>query len=184
MRVFVAIDLDPGLKNSIRDFVQSLRRTGAAVKWVDPAGMHLTLKFLGETDPGSVLSIEEEIRRVASVSPRFPLVFEGTGCFPSERKPRVFWIGVQDQPALAELQASLERSLARLGFPPEERSFRPHLTIGRVKGAAGLSEAVEELGKSRTRCFGEMAVGSLTFFQSTLRPGGAEYRALAECGLS
>jgi 2'-5' RNA ligase len=184
MRVFVAIELDPGVKKTVGDFVQNIRRTGAAVKWINPGGMHLTLKFLGEVDPGTLRSIEEEIRKAASLSSKFPLVLEGTGSFPSGRRPRVLWIGVRDEPALAALQASLEKGLGSLGFPPEERPFRPHLTVGRVKGPAGLAGAVEELEKSREVRFGEMAVEKLTLFQSILKPEGAVYRALAEFTLS
>jgi 2'-5' RNA ligase len=184
MRVFVAIELDPGLKKAVGDFVQNIKRTGAAVKWIDPGGMHLTLKFLGEIDPGILPSIEEEIRKAASLSLKFPLVLEGTGSFPSERRPRVLWIGVRDEPALTALQASLEKGLGPLGFPPEDRAFRPHLTVGRVKGTAGLPGAVERFEKSRDTLFGEMAVEKLALFQSVLKPEGAVYRALAEFALS
>ena len=183
MRVFVAIDLDPGLKKTVREFVEVVRKTGAAVRWVDSGGMHLTLKFLGEIDPRTVPSVEEEIRRASALSRRFPLVLEGTGCFPGGRRPRVLWIGIREEPALGDLHKRLDEGLARLGFVQEERPFHAHLTIGRVKGPGGLSGVLGELEKSRTALFGTMAVEKVTLFQSILRPAGAEYRVVTEFDL-
>ncbi len=183
MRIFVAIDLDPGLKAAVAEFIRTLRRREAAVKWIDPEGMHLTLKFLGETALDVVPAVEEEIRRAASLSRPFPLVLEGTGCFPSERRPRVLWIGIQDHPELSKLQSSLEEGLARIGFPSEKRPFHAHLTIGRIKRPAGLDRVVSILNKAQQTRFGEMTAEKVTLFQSTLRPEGAQYTVVTECGL-
>ncbi len=180
MRIFIAIDLDPNLKNSLQDLIRKLQKTGSHVKWVGLQGMHLTLKFLGETDPETILSVEGEIRRAVSEYSPFSLTFSGTGVFPGESRPRVLWIGLHDEPVLLRLQKSLEEGLKGLGFPAESRPFRPHLTLGRVKGPSGLRDVGADFSKYRDSYFGEMRVDRVALFQSVLKPAGAQYNILSE----
>ncbi len=183
MRAFIAIDLDAELKTTLQDLVLKLKRTGADVRWAGAAGMHLTLKFLGEIGAESVSAVEAVMGAAAAAAPRFPLVLRGTGTFPEGGNPRVLWAGFEETPSLETLQRALEDGLEREGFPREERAFHPHLTLGRVKGPSRLREAVLELEKNSDRRFGEMTVRKLTLFESVLRPQGAEYRAAAEVDL-
>lgn len=114
-------------------------------------------------------------------SDRIPLTVSGTGAFPpGSRTPRVLWAGVQAAPSLSLLQEEIEAGCETLGFARETRPFSPHLTLGRVKSPAGLAPVLQEFEKSREAAFGEMIVGRLTFFQSTLKPSGAEYSIIRE----
>ncbi len=184
MRVFIAIDLDPGIKKALQDFVRSLRGTRADIRWVEPGGMHLTLKFLGEVDAGRALRIQTILAAAAARQAAFPLRLEGTGAFPGERSPRVLWVGAVAGPGLAALQSELEETLEAEGFEREPREFKPHLTLGRVKGPARIGDAMIELEKRRADSFGEMTVRRVALFESRLRPEGAEYRIVHEAELA
>jgi 2'-5' RNA ligase len=183
VRAFIAIDLDPGIKTALEALVRSLKATRADIRWVGPAGMHLTLKFLGEIDADRAARVEGVLAGVAGRHAAFPIRLEGTGAFPSERSPRVLWVGFAAEPGLVTLQTDLEAALDAEGFERENRAFTPHLTLGRVKGPGRLAEAVAELGRHRGDAFGGMIVSRLTLFESRLQPQGAEYRIVSEAGL-
>lgn len=146
--------------------------------------MHLTLKFLGEVDEDRIPAIQTLMSETAVASPAFALTFKGTGVFPPQaRTPRVLWIGTEEQPAILGLAERLAAALERVGFEREERPFRPHLTLGRVRHGSGIHDAVAELEKNRDTPFGEMTVRRITLFRSILKPTGAEYSILGESAL-
>lgn len=185
MRTFIAIDLDDSLKKALETLVGELRLLAANVRWVGVAGMHLTLKFLGEVseeDAAGVISILEDVAARHRV---FGLVLEGTGAFPPGRRdPRVLWVGAAAEPPVLALQEDVERGMEKLGFEREKRQFHPHLTLGRVKIPSRLDLLAQELRKYQDHRFGEMSVRKFTFFQSILKPSGAEYAILKEFHLA
>jgi len=184
VRAFIAVDLDPGIKERLQALVGDLRATRADVRWIEAGGMHLTLKFLGEIDDGRALRVREILASVASRHHPFSLRLEGTGAFPTETRPRVLWAGCDAGPQLAALQEELDRSLAAEGFEREARAFTPHLTLGRVKGPGRIDKAMAELARHRDEHFGAMTVAKIILFESQLRPQGAEYRSVAEAALT
>lgn len=183
MRTFIALDLDPAIKTALRSLIQELKKSGTAVKWVGTEGMHLTLKFLGEISPDQVGIVQEGLRNAASHVSFFPVVVSGTGCFPNVSKPRVIWAGIEKSDALLELQKYVEKEMGSRGFPRENRPFHAHLTLGRVKGLTNIRSVIAEVEKYQEAVFGEMVVRRMTFFQSVLRPEGAEYRVISEFDL-
>lgn len=184
MRAFIAVDLAPEIKAVLRDLVRTLKATRADVRWVEPDGMHLTLKFLGEIDAARADRVREALGATARRHPAFPLRLEGTGAFPGDRAPRVFWAGVAAGPELSALHEDLEAALAAEGFEPEAREFRPHLTLGRVKGPERLGDAAAALDGHRAEPFGAMTVRRIALFESRLAPGGASYRIVDEAELA
>jgi 2'-5' RNA ligase len=185
VRVFIAIDLDPHIKTNLTGFLTHLKNLGRArISWVRQEGMHLTLKFLGEVDEPLLEKVKALLQEVGAVSRPFLLKVRGTGVFPpGARNPRVLWVGVEEDPALGELQARLESSLKKLGFPREDRPFHPHLTLGRVKSPGDLRLVLAELEKRRDDVFGEMMARTIILFRSTLKATGAEYAPLIESRL-
>jgi len=183
LRAFIAVDLDPGLKAAVRELVRKLEAFRADVRWTRADGNHLTLKFLGEIDDASAGRVKAVLGEVASRHKAFSLRLEGTGVFPGERKPRVLWIGVVAGPELGAFQEELEEALGREGFPREERAFKPHLTLGRVKGRDRLDKVLAELAAHARDDFGGMAVARIALFESRLRPDGAEYHIVEEVSL-
>jgi 2'-5' RNA ligase len=180
VRAFIAIDLEPEIKESLRSLVRDLRATRADIRWVSGEGIHLTLKFLGPIDETQALGVKEILKDVASHHHAFPLRLEGTGAFPGEISPRVLWVGLAGEPELLALQDDLDNALEAKGFEREKRAFSPHLTLGRVKGPERVAKAVNELAKHREESFGAMTVRKVALFESLLHPDGAEYRIVFE----
>jgi 2'-5' RNA ligase len=183
LRTFVAIDLDPKLKEVLQSLVIKLKKTGADVHWVGFPGMHLTLKFLGEVEEEGLPAIGRVVKKAVGGQARFPLVLQGTGSFPGGKNPRVLWVGVRENPGLMSLEREIENGLEAEGYPRETRVFHPHLTLGRVKGQARIQAAVLELERDRETVFGEMTARKVTLFESLLSPQGAEYKVLSEFDL-
>ncbi len=184
MRTFVAIDLGPAIKDRLAAFVFRLKPLGGDIKWVSRESMHLTLKFLGEIDETRAAAVTDALGAVCAGGTSFPLACRGTGIFPpGSKSPRVLWVGVEAGPELGLLQEEIEAACGRLGFERETRPFKPHLTLGRVKSPGGLGRVVAELEHARDEAFGEMSVRSVIFFESRLRPAGAEYAVLKEFAL-
>ena len=188
IRSFVAIELPDEAKKGLTSLRRELERDEHRfVKWVDPGGVHLTLKFLGNIPSRRVTEITEAMRKAAQGLSPFLLEISGLGAFPSLKQPRVVWVGVGGQlDKLSTLRQNIDSALATLGFTREERPFVPHLTLARVREGASASE--------RTR-FGEL-VGSVAFegkyhveveavrlMRSQLTPAGAIYTCLATVGL-
>jgi 2'-5' RNA ligase len=181
MRTFIAIDLDDGLKKALETLAGELRPLAQSVRWVGAAGMHLTLKFLGEIEEADAARISAALEEIGPRHAVFALVLQGTGAFPPGRRdPRVFWAGAAPEPPLLGLQEDIEKEMEKLGFEREKRRFHPHLTLGRVKFPSRLDFLIQEMRKHQDRRFGEMSVEKFTFFQSTLKPSGAAYTVLKE----
>lgn len=155
---------------------ERIRARAFPIRWVRPEGVHVTLKFLGEVVEGRVPEVTSAVESgVADLSP-FRMEARGFGAFPTPRRPRVVWIGVEPSEALRTLQARVERALETLGFAPEGRPFHPHLTLGRAKAGAraadfrGLAELMEELEYEAT-----FEVRCIDVMRSKLTPRGAIY---------
>lgn len=178
MRLFIALSIPDEVRRELARAQAGLR--GLPVRWADPAGIHLTLQFLGETAEGSVPPLLAALAAVPATT--FPLRLAGLGAFPNLRQPRVVWAGLDgDLAALARLQAAVLAATAPLGFVPEERPFRPHLTLGRVRQEAGPEER-RAIGRAVERAAAlaplSWEAAGPTLYQSTLTPRGAVYKAL------
>lgn len=178
IRTFIAIAIPEPAVQKLAGLFALLRAERADVKWVRPEGLHITLKFLGDVDPGRIGDIGQAIAAAAVRENPLALRLQGFGGFPSLRSPRVFWIGMEgDTGRLIELAARIDRGTGSLGFPAEERPFKPHLTIGRVRSAKGLSSVVETLQRNMP-AFDPFTAGEIRIMKSDLKPAGAEYTVL------
>ena len=180
IRSFVALELSDEVREHLVALLQRLHRTGAAVKWVEPENLHLTLKFLGEVPEERVELIAEALKSVAQATEPFSFTVKGVGGFPDLRRPRVLWVGVEAVQPLLRLQQLVEKSMERLGFAPEGRAYHPHITIGRVKAMAGMEKVKEILSEYANTKFGEVFVSHLTLFRSDLSREGPTYTPLAK----
>lgn len=185
MRTFVAVDLDPVIKDSLADLITRIGQEESGVRWVKRQGMHITLKFFGEVAESKILNMSDAIRKACDSLDSFHLSFTGTGFFPPQsRVPRVLWVGIAPSPDLANLHMRIEDEFRKLGFPKEKRRFHPHLTLGRVKSNKEISAILERLNDYRDSNFGRMHVERVTLFKSILKPTGAEYEVLSETPLT
>ncbi|HOP39512.1 MAG TPA: RNA 2',3'-cyclic phosphodiesterase [Geobacteraceae bacterium] len=176
-RLFVAIDLPEDVRAEIRD----LQRVIPGVKWVDMAQFHLTLRFIGDADEALFDRIRDELSGIKS--PPFSLSLRGVGYFPPKRDPRVLWVGIDRSETLFGLRNLVEKALVRSGIEPEGRSFSPHITIARIKGAkvSPLSALLRDHERFAVQPF---PVSEFILYSSTLRPQGAIHRKEAVYPLS
>lgn len=188
-RTFIAIELDDELRDKLGRLQDGLRAqlSPHSVRWVHPRGIHLTLKFLGDTPLEQVEEVQAALAQAAAEVSSFSFTVAGLGCFPNTRRPRVVWVGVQELTgSMVRLRDTIEDRVAPLGFPTEGRRFSPHLTLGRVQRHASKSE-VRELGEvvaaHTTGVLDEMVVTAVSYIKSDLRPSGAVYTTLAEVKL-
>ncbi|MCX7906223.1 MAG: RNA 2',3'-cyclic phosphodiesterase [Bacteroidetes bacterium] len=174
MRCFWAVEISRTLWPQVEQLQQMLRRAGAAASWARPEQLHLTLHFLGE-QPEAVLGALERIgRRATSQVGPFWLYSDAPGAFPDPNRPRVVWLGFREDENLIRLHRALGQELRAWGFRPEERPFRPHLTVARLKRPMPLRDLLERFPWEPV----PQAVRELVLYKSELRPEGARYRAL------
>ncbi len=183
LRLFVAVDLPPDLLEALDESLAALRSRPevASARWTVPANQHVTLKFLGWVDAGMLDPIAETLAAVASSHEPATVTVEGLGAFPSERRARVLWAGLDDPAGLlAALASDLDPALAPLGFQPETRAFTPHLTLARFKSPASLAGRLSEATRVANPSF---EVDHLALYRSQLHPRGARYEILRSLSL-
>jgi len=187
LRLFIAIELPTSVSQALGALQTHLGSgTDRSAKWVAPAGIHLTLVFLGDVPSPRVPHIADALARAAQGAGPFSLHLAGAGCFPSLQRPRVIWVGLEgDTSRLAHLQRDVADRMERLGFPAERRPFTPHLTLARIRDTAQpdearrLAEAVARLAVPHIA----FTVTSIGLIRSELQPAGAVYTRLAESPL-
>jgi RNA 2',3'-cyclic 3'-phosphodiesterase len=188
IRSFIAIELPKQAREGLARLRKELERDEHRfVKWVDPHGIHLTLKFLGNIPSKRLTEIAEATKKATQGISPFHLEISGLGAFPSLKQPRVFWVGVSGElDKLSGLQQNIDSVLAALGFAREERPFVAHLTLARIREGASPAER---------RSFGELVastafedkylveVEAVRLMRSQLTPAGAIYTCLSVVGL-
>ena len=189
LRLFIAVELTPEVHRAMAQLQDALKRQlpPKAVRWTKPDGIHLTLKFLGDTPHDKVQPVVQGMTIAAAGFAPFEFQVAGFGCFPNPRKARVLWVGVPDIPKnLAGLQRAIDLHMHKLGYAKEERAFSPHLTLGRVNDSASPTERQtlsDLLTRPQVGLLGTVPAHELILFRSDLLPGGAVYTALARVPL-
>lgn len=179
IRAFVALDIPPTVKNELDKLISALGQSRPAVTWVKAARVHLTIKFLGNVHPEKIDGIKTALQDVSSRCAPFRLQPTGCGAFPSLKQMRVIWAGLKgDQEPLSALHTNVERALTSLGFPPEGRPFRAHLTLGRVKGPRELNSLQKALLAHQNFQAEAFDATELVLYKSDLRPEGPLYTPL------
>lgn len=180
MRLFLAINFPPALRDAMHEAAAPLRVAAPAVGWGRPESLHLTAKFLGECAEDAVEPLSAALAQAVSRHQPVPVVVGGVGAFPNFRRPRVVWMAVNGGGPLELLQHDVELACGKLGFEPEGRPFRPHVTLGRVRERSGEGEVRELARAARTIVFRENAlVTSVDLMASRLGRGGSQYTQLA-----
>jgi 2'-5' RNA ligase len=196
MRLFIALDIDSGIRERMARFLDGVRDFAPDVRWVNAQSFHVTLKFIGERSPEDA----EEIKRALATikAPPVSMSFRGHGFFPNPRAARVFWLGIESDTNLPSLAARVDESLLRIGIPREDRAFSPHLTLARAgesrhprggserpgishgdKPNSRFARLQEKLAPLPLPEFGQMTATEFFLYESKLLPGGAQYTKLA-----
>ena len=168
-----------------RSLIERLSSTAAKVRWVEPHNLHLTLKFLGDVDLLDIPELSEAVTGAVAELPPFEIEALAAGAFPDLHNPRTVWLGIgRGAEEMVELHGAVERALTTLGFRREQRRFRPHLTLGRVRGTGlGNLELSERLGKLADFPGGMSSVEEVVVFSSELGRDGSVYEVLATAAL-
>ena len=185
-RVFCAIDLPQDAREQLLAHIKALREAAphAHASWSRPENVHLTLKFFGDIEPDRVERLSRATSRVTQRNPPFQIGLGETGVFPPRGTPRVLWIGVNDPSGeLTDLQLQFEDECAREGFAKEERAFRPHLTLARLRKPEG-SRMLGEIHKGMKFRPVEISVSELLLFRSELSSAGSKYTIISRHGLA
>jgi len=177
IRSFIAVDLDEAVCAALRRLISRLAQIQSDVRWVRPQGLHVTLKFLGAVEAARLQEVHATLTAALGGRPALQVLARGLGGFPTLRRPRVLWVGLEGE-GLPELAAVAEETTRRLGFEPEKRAFTPHITVGRVNGMDGWLRVQEVFTTHLSDDFGSSTVDTVTIYRSTLRPDGAVYTPL------
>ncbi len=194
MRIFIALDIDDAIRQSIARFLEGVRGFAPDARWVRPASLHMTLKFIGEKPEPMVEEIKRALSAINAQAPE--ITFREYGFFPTPKSPRVFWVGIEAGPQLAALAAAVDDTMAALGVPKEEHAFSPHLTLARRGEGSGapswrkgdgvnrcFQHLQERLAALPAPEFGTMTAHEFFLYQSQLQRGGSRYTKIARFAL-
>lgn len=186
MRLFVALDIDPDIRERITEFRDQMRPLAPEVRWVGPETYHVTLQFLGETKKLDDIRSALKKLRTSPVT----LSFRGAGFFPNAKSPRVFWVGIEGDENLPLLADAVAHELQLLGFERDHDTFRPHLTLARSgsgrprpirceRPVPSLQRVRDQLEKSPPPEFGTMTAHEFHLYESHVSPAGPRYEKRA-----
>jgi len=177
-RGFIAVDIPSS--QIINELASQIKNSGANTKVVETENIHITLKFLGDTDEGSVDNIEDIIKgSVENIDP-FEIKLIGTGVFPNPNYIKVMWIGIQDNGELSKIAGYINEKLTDFGFENDRRGFSAHLTIARLRSARNKEKIVEIVEKYREKEFAKIKVESIKLKKSELTPKGPIYSTIKD----
>jgi 2'-5' RNA ligase len=185
VRTFIALDPGKAIRDRIVALQETLARTAAEVKWVEPDNLHVTLLFLGEVDMLDVPPLCQAVADAAQNQPAFAMTVETVGCFPNARRPRILWVGVgEGTQEVVALHDALEPPLLALGcYRREERQYTPHITLGRVKSDRPTDKLTTALSRHADWQGGETTVREVHVMGSELTPQGPVYTVLSRAKL-
>lgn len=178
LRTFIALEIGSEIRARLGKLQEKLKQTDADVRWVKPENIHLTLSFLGNVSTNKFQPLETALQEKFQSLEPFSLSIQGTGVFGRRNRPSVVWAGIQDSPALMELQQHGIEALDMARIEYNDNRFRPHLTLGRFKSFHHLEALFQRLENEKETHFGTLEVKTVKVISSELLPGGAKYTVL------
>jgi 2'-5' RNA ligase len=185
-RLFIAIDIPDNVRQLAVNHINRLRESfpEARLSWTRPGNLHLTLKFLGDVDDSSIDRLCHELKNLAAERATFYLAVRGTGTFPSVRRAKVLWLGINDiDGALVPLASAIEQRLSQMGFATDDRKFSPHLTIGRVRQRDDVASQLAEKHAGSVFASPRFTISEIALYSSTLSSGGSIYQSVCTAPL-
>jgi len=180
-RGFIAVDIDVFPK--LLEFEKEIKETGANVKLVEPENVHITLKFLGDTDESQINEIDKIIKDAVKEIDPFNIQLRGAGVFPNQNYIKVIWMGIKQGEPMGVIASKIDEQLSKKGFKKEKRGFSPHLTIARVKSANGKDGILRVIEKYGDIQFVDIRVDSIKLKKSDLTPKGPIYTTIIDVKL-
>jgi len=180
-RAFIAVEVP--FSAELEKYSKAVKVSGATVKLVDLHNIHVTLKFLGDTDEALIPEIEKIMKSAAVGIPPFQMKMKGSGAFPNLNRISVVWAGLEGADSLGVIAAKIDDGLKPLGFEPEKRKFSAHITIGRIKNGRNIRELAQVVRDWELGEFGEVPVDRVILKKSVLTPQGPVYSDVATVSL-
>jgi len=180
MRLFIALPLPEDTREALDRITGQLRPLGGKVKWVAAGNIHITVRFLGETDEGRIDDLKQMMNMIASSFTAADTIINRLGGFPNLKRPRVIWAGLAEDETvemLGQLAHQIELAVRTLRFEPEKKGFNPHITLGRVREPRGLDELLQSIRDYRFEPI-SLRLDRLVLFKSTLTSRGPVYEPL------
>ena len=177
-RLFIAVKITPDTDTLNHIYRIQQRLEHEKIKWVDTNGIHITLKFLGDTDEQLIPQIEQQLQQIATKHKTTSLTLQDIGVFPNEQRPRVLWIGTNPNTELQKLAQDIDNAMEKLGYEKEQRPFKPHITLGRIKFLKDKRSLHKLLEQYKDKYFQDNNIDQFILYESTLTPKGAKYTAL------
>ena len=186
VRSFIAVDIPEEVKKELALLINFFQKAEADIRWAKTENLHLTLKFLGEQTDQQIEKIKQSLEEIAVVQKSFQIRLSKLGGFPAIDHPRVLWVGVEQEGGdlLVDLVEKIEFAMITLGFEQEEKSFSPHLTLGRIKSGKNLQKLVKIVKETLFSSAYSVAVNQLILYKSILGREGSVYQPLKKAGLS
>jgi RNA 2',3'-cyclic 3'-phosphodiesterase len=178
IRLFVAVSISEQSRNAVSNLVENFRSESPGVRWVKPENLHLTLKFLGDVEESRLSSLKNALDSSVSDLRLFQFDLTNLGCFPNIKRPRVLWVGIEDESnQLVRLHKNIEEQFFKVDFPKEKRRFQPHLTVARIKDSRNSNLFLSEFQSYNLGQF-TVDVADVLLIKSDLRQSGAKYSCL------
>lgn len=177
-RGFISIDI--GSFQKLIQFGNEIKNSGANVKLVEPEYIHITLKFLGDTNESLIDKIEEIMKNSVNDMDSFEIKLKNVGVFPNQNYIKVLWIGIENKDKIEIISQKIDKDLSELGFKKEKRGFSAHLTVGRVRSAKNKDNLLQIIEKYKDIEFLNFKVDSIKLKKSELTPKGPIYSTLKD----
>ena len=178
IRTFIALELPDELKEKLVEIRNDFYHDDGKVRWEAKNKLHLTFKFLGDTDESEIVTIWEEVLKILEQFKPFSMTFNGFGIFKRDGQPRIFWAGFKENKVLENLVNEIDNKCSKYGFPIEKRKFSPHLTLLRIKGYEKI-DLIYKIVNTKFEPINFIA-NTITFYKSELKPSGSEYAVLKQ----
>jgi 2'-5' RNA ligase len=176
LRGFIAIEIP--INETIKMFHDKLSRLPTKIKLVEPKNIHITMKFLGETQQDHIDGIKQIMQSAVDQVTPWKIRLKGTGVFPNRNYIKIIWIGIEEIGPLSDISMVLNNECAALGYKKDKRGFKAHLTIGRVKNAVGKDQLINLIDEYQDVVFDEILVDKIHLKKSTLTPQGPIYETI------
>jgi len=180
-RAFIAVEVSSS--SELEEFSRAVKGTDAPLKMVNLDIIHVTMKFLGDTDEDLIPQIEEVMKNAVEGIEPFTVTIKGTGAFPNLNRLSVIWAGMENAEALGVIASRIDKDLEPLGFKPERKKFSPHVTIARVKGGRNKDRLVEVIQNYQDKEFAKVEINRVILKKSVLTTQGPIYSDLVEVNL-
>jgi len=178
VRCFLAIELPEPTLNELQELRSRIVLPQFDVRWVKLENIHLTVRFFGEIPFEDIKRLSEAIRLGAQEIDPFRIVIKGVGAFPNIGNPRVIWTGIEDPAPIVRLEQSISKELDQISWPPPDKPFRPHMTLGRVRSDRGRRELRECVERNKDTTVGEFQANHISLIKSDLHRAGPLYTVL------